>query len=44
LNAPLQRRVSELDLAKRVSFPGWVGDPGAYIAGEETAVLDLIIV
>ena len=33
LRAPLQRRVRELGLATRVSFPGWVGDPGAYIAG-----------
>jgi glycosyltransferase involved in cell wall biosynthesis len=33
LRGPLQRRVRELGLAKRVSFPGWVGDPGPYIAG-----------
>jgi len=29
----LQRRVRELGLAKRVSFPGWASDPGPYIAG-----------
>jgi glycosyltransferase involved in cell wall biosynthesis len=33
LRLPLQRRVRELGLAKRVSFPGWVADPGPYIAG-----------
>jgi glycosyltransferase involved in cell wall biosynthesis len=33
LRAPLQRRVRELGLAERVRFPGWVGDPGSYIAG-----------
>ena len=33
LRGPLQRRVRELGLARRVSFPGWVGDPGPYIAG-----------
>jgi glycosyltransferase involved in cell wall biosynthesis len=33
LRGPLQRRVRELGLAKRVSFPGWVADPGPYIAG-----------
>jgi glycosyltransferase involved in cell wall biosynthesis len=33
LRANLQRRVRELGLAKRVSFPGWVADPGPYIAG-----------
>jgi glycosyltransferase involved in cell wall biosynthesis len=33
LRAPLQRRVRELAIADRVRFLGWVGDPGAYIAG-----------
>ena len=33
LRGALQRRVRELGLAKRVSFSGWVGDPGPYIAG-----------
>ena len=33
LRAALQRRVRELGLARRVSLPGWVGDPGPYIAG-----------
>jgi glycosyltransferase involved in cell wall biosynthesis len=33
LRARLQRRVRELGLAKRVSFRGWVADPGPYIAG-----------
>jgi glycosyltransferase involved in cell wall biosynthesis len=33
LRRPLQRRVRKLGLATRVSFLGWVGDPGPYIAG-----------
>ena len=33
LRAGLERRVRELGLAKRVSFRGWVADPGPYIAG-----------
>jgi glycosyltransferase involved in cell wall biosynthesis len=33
LRDPLQRRVRELGLASRVSFRGWVADPGPYIAG-----------
>jgi glycosyltransferase involved in cell wall biosynthesis len=33
LRGRLQRRVRELGLTKRVSFRGWVADPGRYIAG-----------
>jgi glycosyltransferase involved in cell wall biosynthesis len=33
LRGPLQRRVRELGLAPRVTFTGWVPDPGPYIAG-----------
>jgi glycosyltransferase involved in cell wall biosynthesis len=33
LRGPLERRVRELGLANRVRFPGWVADPGPYIAG-----------
>ena len=33
LRGRLQRRVRELGLADRVSFTGWVADPGPYIAG-----------
>ena len=33
LRGRLERRVQELGLAQRVSFTGWVPDPGAYIAG-----------
>jgi glycosyltransferase involved in cell wall biosynthesis len=33
LRDPLQRRVRDLGLASRVSFRGWVADPGPYIAG-----------
>jgi glycosyltransferase involved in cell wall biosynthesis len=33
LRASLQRRVHALGLTDRVSFTGWVADPGAYIAG-----------
>jgi glycosyltransferase involved in cell wall biosynthesis len=33
LRGLLQRRVRELGLGKRVSFLGWVPDPGPYIAG-----------
>jgi glycosyltransferase involved in cell wall biosynthesis len=33
LRGLLQRRVRELGLGKRVSFLGWVPDPGSYIAG-----------
>jgi len=33
LRGRLKRRVGELGLAKRVSLPGWVSDPGSYIAG-----------
>ena len=33
LRGLLQRRVAELGLAQRVTFTGWVPDPGPYIAG-----------
>ena len=33
LRGALQRRLRELGLAERVSFCGWVNDPGSYIAG-----------
>jgi glycosyltransferase involved in cell wall biosynthesis len=33
MRAALQRRVHELGLTERVSFYGWVADPGPYIAG-----------
>jgi glycosyltransferase involved in cell wall biosynthesis len=33
LRGGLQRRVRELGLGKRVTFLGWVPDPGSYIAG-----------
>lgn len=33
LRGRLQRRVRALGLTKRVSFTGWVADPGTYIAG-----------
>jgi glycosyltransferase involved in cell wall biosynthesis len=33
MRAALQRRVPELGLTERVTFYGWVADPGPYIAG-----------
>ena len=33
MRAALQRRVRELGLTERVTFYGWVADPGPYIAG-----------
>ena len=35
----LERRVRGLDLAERVSFHGWVADPGPYIAGSSVLAI-----